>query len=226
MKTFFYIIVATTFISCSNNKEKQRDMEFLTLNSAGMEWESELILAWSDSLINYLSVQNTKIDNIRHFRQKMMSILQDIQNELTSNSGGLNEYGELLNPYEVEIPTNYMINQGNAEELKAQINFQIEGANTLGITAWGTFKDAKDIPVFANDPNQVDKTCAKLNFENRQLYQSIFIIEHLRLGLLIDERNFLTKTLLGEKKRQVTIDEKHRSDQQSEGVSDSRKSAE
>lgn len=107
-----------------------------------------------------------KAQQVREETKTILSEIDAYKQRLVDETGGRDEAGAYLGQKDIDMSSNIFINQGAGEELKDRLDSfagflrQTTGDNTIASIA----KDAKDIPVFAGDPNQRDKGFAELNF--------------------------------------------------------------
>lgn len=200
MKYIITLAFSITLYSCST-EDNQRDQEFIALSSdalGNMSFELEIR---NNELIDQLKIQYPVLDSVREVRTRIIGILHSRLNYLVDSSGGLNEIGDLINPNAEKLVYTYLIQEQEANKMRAEILEEIENSNISGLASWNALKDAKDIPVFANDDYQSEKAFAEVNFDNRKLYQVIHSFKEIRLNVLIEEQTFIAR-YLANKKRQ------------------------
>lgn len=110
------------------------------------------------------------LDKAQQVRNETNQIIEEIKSykvRLVKETGGKDEAtGSYIGQKDVDASSNIFINQGVGEDLKdrldsfAQYLRETTGDDNIVSIA----KAAKDIPVFAADPNQRDKGFAELNF--------------------------------------------------------------
>ena len=107
----------------------------------------------------------TKAQEVRAATTKILKELDVYKDELVARTGGIVD-GVYLGQKDIDAAPALFVNEGEGEVLKEKLNGyseflrKITGDDDIGNLA----KDAKEIPVFAKDPNQNTKGFAELNF--------------------------------------------------------------
>ncbi|MHA7131343.1 type IX secretion system motor protein PorM/GldM [Algoriphagus namhaensis] len=112
-------------------------------------------------------------EEVRAATREVYSYLENLKKDLIEQSNAKNEEGNFVNANlkNTEVTGNMFNNNGKGEELRGRLNAfpeQIEGIlSGVGITDLkfqAIAKDAKDIPLFANDSEVKNKDFVSLNF--------------------------------------------------------------
>ena len=126
----------------------------------------------------------TVMDDLRMLKEKMVEI-----------SGGTDdETGELLGAADYDKVSTMMLGpDGRAKELEKMLNdyakFMITKTGAKHAEKFEPLaRDAKEIPVFANSPNQKDKRFAELYFENTPTAAGMATISYLETEVMEYER--------------------------------------
>ena len=137
-----------------------------------------------------------KARSVREQTQKVLTNLQSLKEELVTITGGYDEENKdkPKNLDDEETMANYMINQKKGQELQSLLNeYAAYLQQTTGIETTPIALDAKDNPVFANDPNQRNKNFAELNFANTPLVAGLATITQFETEVLMRESSALDK---------------------------------
>ncbi|SMD35428.1 gliding motility-associated protein GldM [Reichenbachiella faecimaris] len=107
----------------------------------------------------------TKAQEVRARTTKLLKDIEVYKDELVERTGGIVD-GVYLGQKNIDEASTMFVNENEGEVLKENLNGysaflrELTGDESIGNLA----KDAKDIPVFANDENQNMKGFAELNF--------------------------------------------------------------
>ncbi|MDW3208795.1 MAG: gliding motility protein GldM [Reichenbachiella sp.] len=107
----------------------------------------------------------TKAQEVRAETTQILKMLEVYKEELIARTGGIQD-GVYVGQKDIDAPSALFVNEKEGDKLKEKLNGyskflrNITGDEDIGDLA----KDAKDIPVFAKDPNQNKKGFADLNF--------------------------------------------------------------
>jgi len=124
----------------------------------------------------------------------VMTNLKELKETMKEITGGTDpETGELLGAKDYDKVSTMMLQQGKAKELEKMLN---DYANFLKEKTGAKYadqfpplaKDAKDIPIFANAPNQKDKRFAELYFENTPTAAGMATVSYLETEVVNYER--------------------------------------
>ena len=103
---------------------------------------------------------------VRAQTKEILDVVDGYKKKLVEETGGRDENNAYIGQKDIDMSSNLFINQGLGEELRGKLDayaqFLRQTTGDESITSIA--KDAKQIPVFANDPNQKDKGFAELNF--------------------------------------------------------------
>ncbi len=127
---------------------------------------------------------NTVMENLRGLKETMVRI-----------TGGIHEEtGELIGASDYSKVSTLMLGpEGKAKDLEKYLNeyakFMIEKTGSQYASRFEPLaKDAMEIPVFANSPNQKDKRFAELYFENTPTAAGMATISYLETEVMEYER--------------------------------------
>jgi gliding motility-associated protein GldM len=149
-----------------------------------------------NSLPEEVAILNVAKD-VKVETDKLVAHLRELKDKMVEITGGINpETNALVGAADYDKVSTMMLQQGRAKELKKMLN---DYAKLLGektgpknIDMFEPLaKDAKEIPEFANDPNQKDKRFAELYFENTPTAAGMATISYLETEVLNYERKAL-----------------------------------
>ena len=129
---------------------------------------------------------NSVVENLRGLKEKMVEI-----------TGGRDpETNALIGASDYDKVSTMMIQQGAGKELEKMLNdyakFLIDKTGTKNVDLFEPLaKDAIDIPMFANSPNQKDKPFVELYFEATPTAAGMATISYLETEVLEYERKAL-----------------------------------
>lgn len=129
---------------------------------------------------------NSAISDLRQLKDKMVEI-----------TGGRDpETNALIGEKDYDKVSTMMLQQGRGKELEKMLNdyakFLIEKTGASNSDKFEPLaKDAKDIPLFAKDPNQKDKHFEELYFENTPTGAGMATVSYLETEVLNYERKAL-----------------------------------
>ena len=107
-----------------------------------------------------------KAKKVREATSEIFTYVQDYKELLISESGGRDENNIIVGKKDIDTAPRIFVKELKGDELRDKLNGY--SASLKAITGDDNFndtaKDAKDIAVFANDPNQNEKGFADLNF--------------------------------------------------------------
>lgn len=133
---------------------------------------------------------------VRERTREVLGNLNDLKEKLVEITGGYDPENPEVpqNVADEETMANFMINQKKGEELQKVLNeYAAFLEQTSGIETAPIALDAKDNPVFANDPNQKNKNFAELNFANTPLVAGLATITQFETEVLLREAAALDK---------------------------------
>lgn len=135
-----------------------------------------------------------KAKALRQETEKMVQELETYKQELITVTGGLDEHGQFIGQKDIDTAPALFINAGKGDELKAKLNQH--STYLRETTGDDSFKDlaldAKDVPVFANDPNQNTKGFAELNFgSNTPMVGALATLTQLQMEVIDAEARAL-----------------------------------
>lgn len=138
------------------------------------------------------------LDKAKKVREETAKIIKEIdllKEELIERTGGRDEATKsYLGQKDIDAASAMFVNEGKGDVLKDQINEysallrEITGDEGIINLA----KDAKDIPLYANDPNQVKKGFAELNFgHNTPMVGALASLSQFQSDILGEETRAL-----------------------------------
>ena len=178
--------------ACSDEKERARRM--IVDNTSYLNDLQQELLNENERILTVLKFD--KKDSIVKIRERILAELDSKSIEVLELSGGKNDMLFIINPYDTKIVEKYFFQQGKAEELKQNINREVEHAVGLSLNIWTTIKDASDIKIFANDPYQSSITFGKHYFGEKNIYETMHSFEQLKLKFIEEEHKYLLDKLL------------------------------
>ena len=126
---------------------------------------------------------NTVLGSMKELKEKMVDI-----------TGGIDpETGTLVGAADYDKVSTMMLQQGKGKELEKMLNdyasFLVEKTGQKYSDQFPPLaRDAKDIPIFANSPNQKDKRFAELYFENTPTAAGMATVSYLETEVANYER--------------------------------------
>lgn len=140
-------------------------------------------------------------EQIREATAEIYSYLEELKQQLITQSKAKGDDGVYLNSSlkNTEIAGNIFANQGKGEEMKARLNSYpqqiseiMAGAGVPDLTFAPIAKDAKDIPLFANDRETRNKDFVALNFVKSPVGAVMALISQYQNEVLNIESEALT----------------------------------
>lgn len=135
----------------------------------------------------------TKAQEVRAETAKILRKLDVYKDELIQRTGGSQD-GVYVGQKDIDAPSALFVNEQEGDKLKEELNGyskflrNITGDEDIGDLA----KDAKDIPVFANDPNQNKKGFAELNFgHNTPMVGALASLSQFQSDVITEETKAL-----------------------------------
>lgn len=135
-----------------------------------------------------------KAKSLREETEKMVQELEAYKTQLVELTGGLDEHGQHIGQKDIDTAPALFINEGKGDELKERLNQHTQYLRET--TGDDSFKDlaldAKEVPVFANDPNQNKKGFAELNFgSNTPMVGALATLTQLQMEVVDAEARAL-----------------------------------
>lgn len=133
---------------------------------------------------------------VREETKKVIASMQNLKEELVEATGGTDPENPNApkNVSDEEGLANIMINRKKGEELQKMLNdYASFIEQKTGVRTTPIALDAKDSPVFANDPNQKNKNFAELNFGQTPLVAGLATITQFETEVLMRESEALEK---------------------------------
>ncbi|MFY0626523.1 MAG: gliding motility protein GldM [Reichenbachiella sp.] len=135
-----------------------------------------------------------KAQQVREASSKILEELKGYKEDLIERSGGYDDHGNFKGQKDIDSPSAMFVNELKGDELRDKLNgysgFLREITKDEGIK--NIAKDAKDIDVFKNDPNQNRKGFAELNFgHNTPMVGALATLSQLQSDVLAEETKAL-----------------------------------
>lgn len=205
----YLVLTALLALQVSN----QILQKFILIND-GMERTSSNYITKNESTVKSIAYTveeqgNKEVDvpkvaaaeEVRNATREVYQYLETLKADLIVQSNAKNDEGNFVNANlkNTEVTGNLFNNKGKGEELKGRLNSypgQIEGILTsVGITNLkfqALAKDAKDIPLFANDSEVKNKDFVSLNFVKSPVGAVIALLSQYQNEVLNIESESLT----------------------------------
>ncbi|CAD5271151.1 MULTISPECIES: gliding motility protein GldM [unclassified Imperialibacter] len=135
-----------------------------------------------------------KAKALREETEKTVQEVEAYKNRLIEITGNKDEHGQLVGQKDIDAAPALFINAGEGDVLKEKLNkFSEYLRQTTGDDSFKDIAlDAKDVPVFANDPNQNTKGFAELNFgSNTPMVGALATLSQLQMELIDSEARAL-----------------------------------
>ena len=135
-------------------------------------------------------------EEVREKTKTVLENMQALKNELVEITGGVDPENPKIpkNVNDEENMANLMINKKKGEELQQMLNeYAAFIEQKTGVKTAPIALDAKDNPVFADNPNQKNKNFAELNFAQTPLVAGIATITQFETEVLLRESEALDK---------------------------------
>jgi gliding motility-associated protein GldM len=123
----------------------------------------------------------------------VMTALRELKEKMATITGGYDETGKLVGSADYDKVSTMMLQQGEGKKLESMLNdyaaFLVDKTGAKNSDKFQPLaKDAKEIPIFAKDPNQKDKRFAELYFENTPTAAGMATISYLETEVANYER--------------------------------------
>lgn len=200
MKHIFIILIIPVLFSCSNKNEDLLNERFQLANGT-IEYfiNRDLSKVNSDLFYRLNSFDKVKLDTIKQLSSNVNNYLNTLKDEMVNNSGGINEYGEIINDNDFSRPLYFIENYKYGRSFKDTLNsipYLIAELNIFD--APPIIFDGRDDPFWSKFPNLKSKTAFQLLFANASLSSALLSISQLQHRLLEYERKAYEKFLLDE----------------------------
>lgn len=127
-----------------------------------------------------------KAKKVREMTTELKTYMDGLREKFVEITGGTDENGQLVGAKDDEIVSSFMTQQGNGTELKKRLNEYTEELKK--ITGDSEFKplarDAKDIDIAKNDPDQKNKSFEEYYFMKTPTAAGMATISHLETEVL------------------------------------------
>ena len=135
----------------------------------------------------------TKAQEVRAATTKILKEIEVYKDELVERTGGIVD-GVYLGQKDIDASSAMFVNEGEGEVLKEKLNGysaylrEVTGDEAIGNLA----KDAKEIDIFKNDPNQNTKGFAELNFgHNTPMVGALASLSQFQSDVITEETKAL-----------------------------------
>ena len=126
-----------------------------------------------------------KAKEVRQSTQDLMKFLSDTRKTMADITGGYDENGQLVGAKDYDIVGNYMIKKDNGQILKDKLNSYVNKLNEL---TGGDFKplakDAAELEIAKNDPDQKNKSFQEYYFGNTPTAAGMATMSYLETEVL------------------------------------------
>ncbi|MEQ8925986.1 MAG: gliding motility protein GldM [Fulvivirga sp.] len=127
-----------------------------------------------------------KAKKVRELTAELKGYMDGLREKFVEITGGKDENGQLVGAKDDEVVSSYMTQQGNGAELKKRLNDYTR--ELIKLTGDDEFKmlarDAKDIDIAKNDPDQKNKTFEEYYFMKTPTAAGMATISHLETEVL------------------------------------------
>ncbi len=108
-----------------------------------------------------------KAKKVRSMTSELLSEMRQLRDTMVIITGGRDENGQIIGAKDYDIVGNYMVQKGQGKRLRNSLNkYAAELAEISGREFAPLAKDAKDIDIAKDDPNQNNKSFAEYYFQN------------------------------------------------------------
>lgn len=138
----------------------------------------------------------TKAQEVRAETKKVIAKLEEYKEELIEYTGGRDDNDNLKGKKDIDAASAIFVQGGKGDVLKEELNGYAQFLrDKTGMTVEqlrDIAKDAKEIPLFANDPNQKSKGFAELNFgHNTPMVGAVASLSQFQADVLLEETKAL-----------------------------------
>ena len=135
-----------------------------------------------------------KAKQVRQMTAALLSELQEYREEMARITGGRDENGKLIGAKDYDKVGSWMIHGGKGKELKDRLNkYSTDLGSVTGESFLPLGRDAKDIDIAKNDPDQKDKNFSEYYFENTPTAAGMATISQMETEVLSYEQLALDK---------------------------------
>ncbi len=189
MRLFTFSILVIAISSCSNQQNK-RDIEFEMFLSSSLDRSVSENIELNEKLYEFTRTE----DELRIIVKNTLDTLTQLEEYLIAQSGGYQDSFEASRFNLIGHKLN------NAPELIRNSPFNIDSnflnriptyLNNLGMTVAPAAIAPEDDPIYSNYEPLKGKDYFDVAFENRNIYQTLVVIQDLKLYYLHLERTFL-----------------------------------
>lgn len=126
-----------------------------------------------------------KAKDVRESTRELMKFLGDTRETMAEITGGYDENKQLVGAKDYDIVGNYMVKKDNGQILKDKLNAYVQKLNSLtGADFQPLAKDAKDLELAKNDPDQKNKSFAEYYFGNTPTAAGMATMSYLETEVL------------------------------------------
>jgi len=135
-----------------------------------------------------------KAKQVRQMTNALVNELDALREEMATITGGYDENNKLVGAKDIDKVGAMMIYGGKGKELKDKLNKYTTDLATLTGDAFAPLaKDAKDIDVAKNDPDQKEKKFAEYYFENTPTAAGMATMSQMETEILAYEQQALDR---------------------------------
>lgn len=190
-----FSILGLWVISCST--DNNRGETLIQQGTADLREINRVLLEKNDELIVNLNSDSIPLDTIRAIRNNILYKINIFENTLIFGSGGINDYGQLSDPFSPSA-VKHIVDNGIASQLQKNVNSLIDKAEALNIDIWTKFLDRNDLDELKSTSSDTLEqiTFAHYNFQDKYLFEVIYNLERLKFVVLNQERDFYLDILV------------------------------
>ncbi len=126
-----------------------------------------------------------KAKDVRESTQELMKYLSDTRETMAKITGGYDDNNQLVGAKDYDIVGNYMVKKDNGQILKDKLNAYVKKLNSLtGADFEPLAKDADQLEIAKNDPDQKNKTFQEYYFGNTPTAAGMATMSYLETEVL------------------------------------------
>ncbi|MCG8390041.1 MAG: gliding motility protein GldM [Cytophagales bacterium] len=126
-----------------------------------------------------------KAKDVRESTQELMKYLSDTRATMAEITGGYDDNNQLVGAKDYDIVGNYMVKKDNGQILKDKLNAYVKKLNSLtGADFEPLAKDADQLEIAKNDPDQKNKTFQEYYFGNTPTAAGMATMSYLETEVL------------------------------------------
>lgn len=127
-----------------------------------------------------------KAQQVRELTNNLIARMESIKNQMIEITGGMDpKTGELIGAKDYDKVASMMLNSPAGKNFEKDLDEYVRQLNEIAGTNYSQLtKDAKEISVFANDPNQNTKDFLQITFENTPTAAGLASVSQLQAEAL------------------------------------------